>query len=97
VRLDQVPVDRLVPEQRVDVLVASPLIRPVEDQVVPVPDAGQQVESQPHRESEDRQRLALRIRVYRVGQDVAGVLEQALDDVDRLPHPQGMKWLNRAM
>jgi pimeloyl-ACP methyl ester carboxylesterase len=52
--------------------------------VVPVPDAWQQVEPQQGREAEDRQRLALGICVDGVGPDVAGVLEQALDDVDRL-------------
>lgn len=44
--LDEVPVNRLVPEQGVDVLVAGALVGPVEDQVVPVPDPGKQVEPQ---------------------------------------------------
>jgi hypothetical protein len=55
--LDQLPVDGLVAEQRVDVGVAGGRGRPVEDQVVPVADAGQQVEPQQRGQPEDRQRL----------------------------------------
>jgi len=52
-------------------------------------DPGQQVEAQDVGEAEDRQRLSLRIRMDRVGLDVGGVLEQALEDVDGLPDPTG--------
>jgi hypothetical protein len=55
VRLDQLPVDGLVAEQRVDVLVAGALVRPVEDQIVPVADPGQQVEPQQGGQAEDGQ------------------------------------------
>ena len=61
--------------------------REVEDEVGPVADPGQQVEAKEEGQAERGQRLPLSIGVDRVGLDVGGVLEQSLDDVDRLPDP----------
>jgi error-prone DNA polymerase len=61
VGFDQSPVDRVGPEQRIDVQVAGVASRPVEDQVLPAADPRQQLEPQQVREPEDRQRLALGI------------------------------------
>jgi hypothetical protein len=77
VRLDQVPVDGVLAEQGVDVAVAGLFVGTVEDQIVPVADPGQQVEPEESAESEDRQRLALRIRMDGIGLDVAAVLPKS--------------------
>ena len=86
VGFDQLPVDGVVAEQRVDVLVAGLRAGTVEDQIVPVADPGQQVEAQQCGQPEHRQRLALRIGVNQIWLDIRLVLQQSLNDVDRFPH-----------
>jgi hypothetical protein len=61
----------------------------VEDQVVPVADAREQVEAQQRAKTEDRQRLTLRIGMDGVGLDLGFVPQQPFDGVNGLPHPSG--------
>jgi len=64
VLLQQVPVDGVVAEQGVDVLVAGPQVGAVEVQVVPVADPGKELEPQKRGQAEHRQRLALGVCVH---------------------------------
>jgi hypothetical protein len=64
VLLQQVPVDGVVAEQGVDVLVAGLRVRAVEVQVVPVADPGEKLEPQERGQAEHRQRLTLGICVH---------------------------------
>ncbi len=82
--LDQIPVNS-VPEQRIDVFVTNVLIGAEELVFAPVADARHQLDAQQMRKAEHRQRLPLRVGVDGVRLDVGGVLQQAIDDVDRLP------------
>ena len=87
--LDQAPVDHVVAEQRVDVLVCGFRIRAVEAQIVPVAYPREQLEPQQGRQAENRQRLALGVGVDLAGLDVGVVAQQGVQDVHRLPHPAG--------
>jgi len=87
VRFEQVPVDDMLGEEAVDVPVAGVGAGSVEVQVVPVADAGQQLEPQQRGEPVDRQRLALGVGMDHIGLDVGVVVQQPVEDVDRFPHP----------
>ncbi len=86
---DQVPVHRFLGEQGVDVAVglvgggAEPL------QILPVADARHQLDAQQERQAIHRGALRLGIAVDGVGLDVRPVLDQAVEQVDRLPYPAG--------
>ena len=85
VRLDERPIDH-VREQRVDVLVARGLRGPEERQALPVANPGHEVDAQQVGEAEDRGGLPLGVGMDRVRLDVRPVLQQPIQDVDRLPH-----------
>ncbi len=88
-RLDQRPVDRVLAgraEQLVDVLVADVRRVTVEREVLPVPDAGQQLEPEQVRERVDGVALALGVGVDRVWLRIGLLAQEPFDDVDgRLP------------
>ena len=61
----------------------------VEREVLPVADAGQQIEAEQVRQGVHGVALALGLGVDRVGLGVGQVPQQALDDVDRFPDAAG--------
>lgn len=69
-----------------------------QDQALPVPDPGHQIEAQQMSQGENGHALALGVGVHGGRLDLGSVLEEeALDDVDGLPHPHGMKCVNSTM
>jgi hypothetical protein len=88
VRLDQLPVDRVLArlaEERVDVRVARIRGGSVEREVLPVADPGQQIEAEQVRQGVHGVALALGVGVDRVRLGVGEVAQEPFDDVDGFP------------
>jgi hypothetical protein len=83
---DQIPIDRLLGEQLVDVLVHLGGRRPVPLQLLPVANARHQLDAQQERQPVHRRTLRLGVAVEHVRLDVGRVLRQAVEDVDGFPH-----------
>lgn len=77
---DAVPVNG-VGEERVDMPIGSGLVRPVQDQVLPVADAGQQLDAEQVGQAKDRCILAVGVRGDRRWLDVTTVLEEGIEQV----------------
>jgi hypothetical protein len=97
VGLDQVPVGGLAGEQLVDVLVPAGPGGPAEHQVLPVADPGSSSDPSAQAGPDTGSNKALGIGVHDAGLDLAGAVQQAFEQVDRLPQPHGMKWENKAV
>ncbi len=63
-------------------------VRPVQLEILPVPDARKQTNSEHTREREDDRGLALRVRAHGVGLDGELRLLQCFDHVNALPEPR---------
>ena len=88
VRGDQVPVD-VAGEQRVDMLVADRLGRPVEGHVSKATHARHQLDAEQPAEAEYRRALALGVGMQSVGLDFRLVLQQPVQDMDGFPDAAG--------
>ena len=86
--LNDVPVNDLR-KQGIDVFVGGVAVNPVEGHIVPGAHPGHQRNAQERGQAEDRFGLPMRIGVQRVGLQGRVVLEQAIQNIDRFPHPTG--------
>lgn len=83
---DEIPIDHIVPKERVDMVVVRVFGWAIEPESFPVADTRHQFNSQQVGQSKNREVLSLGIRVNSGGLDSGLVAHKNIQDVDRFPH-----------
>lgn len=85
--LDQVPLNDVVPEERIDMVIVGLSGRAIEVEILPVPDPGHQADAQEVGQPKNGQVLALGIGVNGRRLDRRAVANQTIQDVNGFPNP----------